>query len=367
MTKILALEIILIAIMMSIGGCGSAAIDGSPTTNALSATIEQPTVSKEIQNTSTVPEIRLEKVTSLELPDSFINTVFFSLDGLTLITADWNGEVLFWKSDTWEKNTFLPARADSANAASDMSYFAGTLAQTQDGNTLVIASGENGMVTGYDRQGKELFSFLYDASVYAIAISPDGRYLAVGGFKNSIAIFDLGTRQMAIELSNDHEYISNLTFSPDGKKLVVSYERPGNIIQTWDTATWQVAGSFSHTTDRFDYHDITFSPDGTELVLATTEDIEIQILDFATMQIIREISGQIRAPYQLAFSPDGSLLASASDDNAFRLWDAETGRLIKTIRTGHEAGAVAFSPDGSLIAFSVWGEGVQVWEIIEQP
>jgi len=95
----------------------------------------------------------------------------------------------------------------------------------------------------------------------------------------------------------------------------------------------------------------------------TTENVEIKFLDLATKKIVREFAEHTRAPYQIAFSPNGSLLASASDDGTLRLWDMQTGVNVETIRLKHEAGAVAFSPDGTLIAVSVWGEGGQVWAI----
>ena len=305
----------------------------------------------------------LERVVAFDLPDSFINSVVFSPDNLTLITGDMNGEVLLWKRATWERTTFLPARSQGADDPATGIYFGGTLALSPDGNTIVTAYGEAGEVTGYDREGVELFTFPFSVKVICTDISPNGRYLAVGGINNTIFIFDLATRQPVTGLVSDHEYVSNVVFSSDGRVLLASYERPGNVLKTWDTTTWQETATFTHSTERFDYHDLLFTPDGQEVVFACTQSVEIQFLDFATSQIVREFPDHTRAPYKIAFSPDGSLLASASDDFTVRIWDMETGQTIRTIRNAHEAGAVAFSPDGTLIAFSIWGEGIQVWAV----
>ena len=305
----------------------------------------------------------LERVASFDLPDSFINSVVFSPDSLTLITADMSGEVLLWERDTWERTTFLPVRSQGADDSATGVYFGGTLALSPDGNTIVTAYGEDGEVTGYDREGVELFTFSFGAKAICTDISPDGRYLAVGGINNRLLIFDLATRQPLTGLVSDHEYVSNVVFSSDGTMLLASYERPGNVLKTWDTTTWQETATFTHSTERFDYHDMLFTPSGQEVVFACTQSVEIQFLDLTTSQIVREFPDHTRAPYKIAFSPDGSLLASASDDFTVRIWDMETGQTIRTIRNAHEAGAVAFSPDGTLIAFSIWGEGIQVWAI----
>jgi WD40 repeat protein len=385
MSKSLA---VIISLIFLVSACGPAATVVPPTLTVLPAT-SPPTVPPTMPPTPTTtsvptslppPEVtplavdshiisaatidHLERVAAFDLPDSFINSVLFSPDSLALITGDMSGEVRFWERDTWESTTFLPARSQGADDPATGIYFGGTLALSPDGNTIVTAYGEAGEVTGYNREGVELFTFPFGVKVICTDISPDGRYLAVGGINNSLLIYDLATRQPLTGLVSDHEYVSNVVFSSDGRVLLASYERPGNVLKTWDTTTWQETATFTHSTERFDYHDMLFTPDGQEVVFACTQSVEIQFLDLATSQIVREFPDHTRAPYKIAFSPDGSLLASASDDFTVRIWDMETGQTIRTIRNAHEAGAVAFSPDGTLIAFSIWGEGIQVWAVM---
>nr|HET6903982.1 serine/threonine-protein kinase [Ktedonobacteraceae bacterium] len=75
-------------------------------------------------------------------------------------------------------------------------------------------------------------------------------------------------------------------------------------------------------------------------------------------------SGHFDAVRALAWSPDGSRIASGSDDKTAQVWEASSGRLLRSYR-GHSDSiwTLAWSPDGSRIASGSMGETVQVWEV----
>jgi WD40 repeat protein/putative intracellular protease/amidase len=299
---------------------------------------------------------RLEQVAFLELPSNLVSGLVFSPDGRRLVAADYtSGRVVVWEVGTWQQQASFLAPGQIAAALI-----------SPDGQTLVTASSlseEAGTVTGWDWAGKELFAFPYAGQVLSAAFSPDGHLLVVGGM-NHVTVWDVETRAQAAELVSDHTYVTNVAFFADGKQLLASYERDGNVMKIWDMATFAEVSTFTHVTERIDYHDLVFSPDGATLAVASTQN-PIKLLDVETWQVVKQFVGHTRGSYQVAFSPDGSLLASACDDATLRLWEVESGDALKVLDNRHEVGAVRFSPDGTWLALGVWDEGVQVWAVTE--
>ena len=112
---------------------------------------------------------------------------------------------------------------------------------------------------------------------------------------------------------------------------------------------------------------IAYSPDGTRLAVASS--IGIWLYDTATHQEVALLTGHTDDVISVAFSPDGSTVASGSRDETVRLWDAVTGQEKATLTghagiTGAGVNSVAFSPDGSTVASGSRDGTVRLWDAV---
>ena len=107
---------------------------------------------------------------------------------------------------------------------------------------------------------------------------------------------------------------------------------------------------------------VAFSPDGSKIASAS-EDGSVKLWECATGREIRSLRGHLSHVLDVAYSPDGRHLASAGMDDAVKLWDVVTGHEVLTLQ-GHTSWVlgVAYSPDGRHIASASADGSVKVWD-----
>ena len=179
----------------------------------------------------------------------------------------------------------------------------------------------------------------------------------------------MATGETLIILTGHTWHVESVVFSPDGKTLA-SNSTDG--IRLWDTNT----GETRHTLTGHTGSSVVFSPDGKTLAsgsgfsgypindeLGWFSDYTIRLWDTNTGETRHTLTGHTHDVSSVAFSPDGTTLASGSWKEV-RLWDTNTGDTLNTL-TGHTAWveSVVFSPDGTTLASGSDDGTVLLWSL----
>lgn len=269
-----------------------------------------------------------------------------------------------------------------------------------DGKTLVSA-GQDGIIRLTDvASGKETKRIDTKHAVRGIALSPDGKLLAVRAVAGTLelwsvengnlmktntlknytghhlAFFSDGSAITAVGVGEKQVWhhlkggasgsktAGNLTgcaaVSPDGTKTVTTIGTAGLLrMYEYDGKLWRL-----RPLQIKNARAVAFSPDGKTLAVANADNT-IDLWDYTTNQNIRKYEGLREPAVHLAFSGNGKTFAAiGSTDTTIRVWDADTARLRRQLVTNRANIAhLALSPDGRQIATAGNDGKALVWSV----
>ncbi|MCY4402136.1 MAG: WD40 repeat domain-containing protein [Candidatus Poribacteria bacterium] len=308
-----------------------------------------------------------------------INGIAFSADGKLLTGTSYAGAILRWNVDNRELLGIIPKAKrqafHSAHFSEDGTILATTDLLRKGGSILkkvhVQSIEENSTdtptISNIDMDMKE-------EDINGITISPDGHFLATSYYERKkddlINVWKTDTGEHLLTLtSHKQRLLSDLAFSHDGK-TIASCNRYS--IKLWDIDTATHRATFK---DISGIKKIVFSPND-KLIAGGGDDGEVTLWSatqnqqglrgfFGKYYPTSEFKGHKDEITALAFSPDGEMLLSASEDNTIRAWDVTTGSLQFTC-TGHldEISGIGALKQDNIIVSVVPGHGqIQHWNI----
>jgi WD40 repeat protein len=171
----------------------------------------------------------------------------------------------------------------------------------------------------------------------------------------------------SIRLAPLQIYSAGLYFSPEPSLIRTEFWRlrPGYL--RVDTQLPGGRSACEHTLEGHSggVNSVVFSPDGSR-VASGSDDWTARIWDVQMGECQHTLKGHSDGVIRVVFSSDGSRVASGSWDTTVRIWDVQTGECLHTLE-GHSDAImnVVFSPDGSLVASGSYDKTLRVWDIVQ--
>lgn len=289
-----------------------------------------------------IPFPPLIRLSSVEADFLDVRGLAFAPDGKTFVTG--GGTPKIWKVGQEEPLHEF----DDLFPLTGLQVTALAVAITPDGKTLAIGA-DDGKLHLFDYASYEKKQELqpHPKGIVSVSCSKDGKIMATSGYDGKVVTFKTGAEKPTAVIQAQPDKMVFSQVSPDGKSVVAAWE----VGAFWNAETGEKIGEFRKN-DAYlpSVLDLSFSPDGK--LLATAEANEkFQNAVLIRSVKTRKLTATLRHEYgvsALAFSPDGKLIATTSVNGIARIWRMDDRALVQKIEDDEfsHLNNVAWSPDG---------------------
>jgi WD40 repeat protein len=296
--------------------------------------------------------VKGKELLTIDKSIQMVEGLAFSPDGTQLATASRDSLVRLWDPKTGQELATLRGHGRIVWGVSFR----------PDGKWLASASYDNTVKVWDVPSGKELLTFRgHTNEVNTVAFSPDGRLLASGGRDGLLRVWEAATGQVLLDLHGHSNGIGSVAFGPDGRLASADKDQT---VKLWDPLMGQEALSLRGHPNGASA--VAFSPDGKRIASAGWVGRLLKIWDANTGVEVLRLRGH--PPHgtieTMAFSPDGSRLATGAHDRTVKVWDAGTGEELFTLKGFRDGvNGVAFAPDGTALATASRDGTLRLWDL----
>ena len=274
----------------------------------------------------------------------------------------------------WNKDVLLGIRTGSGTGQILKGHEGPITALVWNGGpTLVSWGADRKLVFWSIADGKPSQKQAIACFVRAMAMSPDGKLLAIGGDDDAVQLWDVASAKPQAKLVEHKDWVTAIAFSGDGKWLASGANDESLTL-------WESAGSSykkvrnlpappmpppKTPTDPAPIRALAFSPDAKMLAVGLANG-KIDLINLGDGKILRSLTGHTSAITSLGFHPSAPLLVSSSKDRTLRLWNPANGQAYKTLE-GHGAWieGFAFTTQFTRIASVSADQTVRIWDLTE--
>ena len=297
------------------------------------------------------------------LPPHRAAAVAFSPDGRMVLAAGSGGELWTWELEIHGGGSVVRRGTNYLAASPDLARLVdatdsetvlrdgftgrvlrkiaagGRVAALSGGNLLALGDSEGFVRTLQAESGTAAAAWrAHSAAVTSMDFSRGGRLLATASIDRTARIWDPASGTVKVTISSP-ETINAAVFSPNEEYLAIGAGAtgrplPGGAASIWEASTGRLVRRLAPEWEWGDcVRSLTFSPDGKTVALGQCYTGTVRLCDVSSGKLLADLKGHSAEILALAISPDGSQLASGSQDGTIRLWDLSSRSALIVLRS----------------------------------
>ena len=279
-----------------------------------------------------------------------VSTAVFNPKGDQFVSSSADGYCIIWNAISGKELKVLGSHTDIVNTA----------VFNKSGSLIVTASWDHTCKVWNSFTGELLYDF--DRNNFHninLAIFTDTEHPRVITATNEgkAEVWSLANGKLLFELKSYVPQVENINFSSGGEKILT---RTLHATYIWDNAKptnlalWDASGNFRASI---------FSPDGKKII-TTSADTIVRMYDAETGKVLKEMKGHTDAITDLVYSLDGKYIVTSSFDGTVRLWNSESGKTVRILH-GHTdyIYSIRFNLDGTKIITASLDNTARIWDV----
>jgi len=285
------------------------------------------------------------------------NSMAFSPDGMLLLTVSLNDGVRLWNPGTGTLSSGVCGKEALVRHAD----------WSPDGTKLVTGSSDGSLRLWSVNSGHPLLTYCQlESAVWRVSFSPNGQLIAAKLADGAVAVLESSTLQMHAHFIMESDKFTKWEWSPDSTRLAIAIEPDDSSITHHTVGVINVLERTpleSPVGHDLNVTSVRWSPDGSRIA-SGSNDTTLRVWNPTISETVQILPGHTSIVTCLEWSPDGSKIASGSSDGTARIWNA-AGATRQRRLYGHSAplSQLSMRRDGTQIATCDHHDAVGLWDV----